>query len=96
MLRFQLSISEHSVNKSSFDSIDSSWLVYTLQALKPVLGIDFANLSILTVAHCVCTPCRCNLKLHNCSITEINYAENSHFLHFTHQKVRSVTFQTDD
>lgn len=96
VLRFQLSISEHSVNRNSFDSIDSGCLVYTLQALKPTLGMDFAALSILTVSNAVCTACYRSVELHNCSITEINYAENSHFLHFSYQKVWGVTCQTED
>lgn len=35
-------------------------------------------------------------ELHYCSITEINYAENSHFPHFCHRKAWGVTCQTDE
>lgn len=37
-----------------------------------------------------------NWVLHYCSITEINYAENSHFPHFCYQKAWGVTYQTDE
>ncbi len=57
------------------------------------LVTDFAPVSFVKVPRSVCTACHCNLELHYCSITEINYAENSHYIHHDH---RDVMCHTDD
>lgn len=69
----------------------------------PVNGISFGcsvnllNLSEVSVLPSqVPFPTAHATELHYCSITEINYAENSHFPHFCHHKAWGVTCQTDE